>query len=96
MVPPRQLDYAVRKGKVFVWMTADPDTNQVEIKGWNTAAEVKEKGFPLKTLCDNIWLKKYQDVLPPSSLITYIKSHTTSKDSLHTAPLDRFALSPSS
>ena len=45
----------------------------VNLKGWNDAYEIKSKGAPIKTICDNIWLKNEKDMKEISTIFSALK-----------------------
>ncbi len=57
MIPPGQLQEYVKKEAIVVWVTATPDEDcNVQLKGWNYAKDVLEKGITTTTICKNVWL----------------------------------------
>ena len=75
-IPPRQLDAYVRDNAIVIWTTAAGDMKdaKVELKGWNYAHEVKEKGIFRRTICDNIWLKEDEDMRAMDTLVKVLNS----------------------
>ena len=75
-IPPRQLHHYVRDKAIVIWTTATGDSKkrEVHLKGWNYAHEVQSKGIPIKTICDNIWLKDDADMRNMDSLIPILRS----------------------
>lgn len=71
-VPPKQLEKYVRKNAIVIWGTATVDSKdpKVQLRGWNFAKEIKEKGIYRKTICDNIWLEKDSDMRDMNALVT--------------------------
>lgn len=76
MIPPKQLTSYVASSSIIVWATSPSkqkmDT-EVIIKGWNHALDVQSNGEPIKTVCDNIWLKNESDVRPLSDLFSLLR-----------------------
>lgn len=70
-IPPTQLEKYVKKNALVIWATttADQSDGAVEIKGWNWASDVKEKGEYRKTICDNIMLNDDNDMRDIPSLL---------------------------
>jgi hypothetical protein len=57
MVPPHQLQEYVNKEAIIVWATATHDDNlDVQLRGWNFAKDVQDKGITTYTICKNVWL----------------------------------------
>ena len=61
---------------IVVWATVDSydhtDCN-VNLKGWNNAYEIKAKGTPIKTICENIWLKNEKDMKEIATIYSALK-----------------------
>jgi hypothetical protein len=70
MVPPTQLEKYVKNNAILVWTVATGNTtnNEVSLKGWNYAYEVKAKGQNIQTICANVWLKHDKDMRAMESL----------------------------
>ena len=75
MVPPKQLEHYCRKNAVVIWglATKDAGNNEVELKGWNWANEIKQHGVEVRTICDNIWLQDDNLMRPMSELKDLLK-----------------------
>jgi len=76
MVPPTQLKKYVKNNAIVVWVTSTGNTLNkfVEIKGWNYAYEVQNKGKLVQTICSNMWLKNDKDMRDMKSLVVNLKS----------------------
>lgn len=76
MIPPKQLQHYVKDKAIVIWTTATGDSKkrEVHLKGWNYASEVQNKGVPIKTICDNIWLKEDTEMKSMESLIPLLRS----------------------
>lgn len=76
MIPPRQLAKYCKHNAIVIWGTSSKtiDDNEVHLKGWNWANEVKEKGVEVRTICDNIWLEDDQQMRAMSELKEILKS----------------------
>jgi len=76
MIPPHQLEKYVSNKAIIVWATVDSydhmDYN-VNLKGWNNAYEIKAKGTPIKTICENIWLKNEKDMKEIATIYSALK-----------------------
>ena len=74
-IPPKQLKSYVRDDAIVVWTTTAGDTKdfKVTLQGWNYAKDVDENGVYRKTICDNIWLEEYSQMLDMESLIKELK-----------------------
>lgn len=79
MIPPRQLGHYVRDKSIVVWTTTvgDAQDGEVRLRGWNYAWEVQEFGVPIKTICDNIWLKDDDMMRPMHSILNHIENPIT-------------------
>ena len=66
MITPKQLDKYVRGNAVVIWAMASPsdDDDEVVLKGWNYAREVRDLGRYKRTICDNIWLEDEKHMHP--------------------------------
>ena len=76
MIPPHQLTKYTNAKSIVIWATCDDydhNNNKVIIKGWNHAQEIHSKGIPIKTICDNIWLKDENDVKSINSIYTTLR-----------------------
>jgi len=76
MIPPAQLEKYVANKAIVVWATVDSHNHMdynVNLKGWNNAYEVKSKGVPIKTKCDNIWLKNEKDMKEIATIYSALK-----------------------
>ena len=75
-VPPNQLNHYVRDDAIVIWTTASGDINndEIQLKGWNYAHEIKDKGIFRRTICDNIWLEADEDMRNMESLLGVLKS----------------------
>ena len=75
-IQPWQLEKYVSNNAIVVWTTAENHEhprNKVLLRGWNFAHEVKEKGEFIKTICDNIQLKKDKDMRDMADLVRVLK-----------------------
>ena len=76
MIPPRQLRYCVKNKSIVIWIITkgDCETSEVVLKGWNYAWEVQHHGEPIRTICDNIWLREDSLMRPMETLVAEIMS----------------------
>ena len=75
-IQPWQLKKYVSNNSIVVWTTAENHEhprNKVLLRGWNFAHEVNEKGEFIKTICDNIQLKKDKDMRNMADLVRVLK-----------------------
>jgi hypothetical protein len=75
MIPPKQLEKYVAAKAIVVWTTATGNiiNSLVELKGWNYAHEVKANGRHVRTICDNVWLQRDEDMRDMASLIPVLR-----------------------
>jgi len=75
MVPPHQLQKYVKNDAIVVWITSTGNiiNSTVQIKGWNYAHDVLNRGRNVKTICDNVWLEHDGDMRDMASLIPVLR-----------------------
>lgn len=75
MVPPSQLEHYIAANAIVVWTTATGNMLDgcVELKGWNYAHEIENKGKRVKTRCDNVWLANDSDMHAMARLIPVLR-----------------------
>lgn len=76
MVPPHQLSKYCRNNAIIVWTTATADATGPEVclQGWNYANDVRDKGIPCQTICENIWLKDNDQMRNMDELVPILKN----------------------
>jgi len=74
MVTPKQLKSYLAHGAVILWGTTSRDRvdEDVRLRGWNLATDLRDKGIEVRTICDNIYLEDDDLMRPMETLPLYL------------------------